>query len=302
MAHTLDGQGDRQTALKMYQRAVELFREIGDGWALTHPLCDLAWRTWDEGRLHEALALIQEHLAVFRRLRSSGAIAMALGYLTAMAITLGDFATAAQAAQEKAEMDLSGGLPLDKAYGLFSVGSVSFAQGDLAQARRQLESAHKIAREADDHGFTSDVLTLLAHLAVCEGTPDRAVALLEEGRRLGKEGESRPWLNAHILLGLGRAACSRNDFGLAARLFRESLQQIQVVRPEIPSRLEGLAQAFLGLGQAAQAATLLGAAHHLRVTMAAPILPVERPRYEATMAGLRAALSEEDHRQAWAGR
>jgi tetratricopeptide (TPR) repeat protein len=257
MAHTLDGQGDRQSAASCYQQSVEIFRDLGDQWALTHPLCDLAWRIWDEGRLHEAMALMQEYLDVFRDLRSAGAIPMALGYITNMAIVIGDFATASRAAQEKAEIDLSRGLPIDQAYGLYSVASVNFAQGNLAQSRRQLESAHKIARKSGDHSFTADIELLLARVAVSEGSPAQATTLFDTSKRSAKEGEPRPLHDAHVLLGLGQVACLSDDFSRAARLFRESLEQIRVIRPEIPGRLEGLAHACLGLGQAAQAATLL---------------------------------------------
>lgn len=300
MAHTLDGQGDRQGAARCYQQSVEIFRDLGDQWALTHPLCDLAWRIWDEGRLHEAMALMQEYLDIFRDLRSAGAIPMALGYITNMAIVLGDFATAAQTAQEKAEIDLSRGLPIDQAYGLYSVANVNLAQGNLAQARRQLESAHKIARKSGDHSFTADIELLLARVAVSEGFPKQAAMLFDTSKRLAAEGEPRPLHDAHILLGLGQVACLSDDFSRAARLFRESLEQIRVIRPEIPSRLEGLAQACLGLGDAVQAAKLLGAAHQLRVTMGAPVLPIDQPHYTATLSAIGSALSDDAFRHAWA--
>ena len=124
------------------------FRESGDQWALTHPLCDLALHTWDEGRLHEAVALIREYVAVFRQLRSVGSVPMALGYLSFMAVGIGDFAAAAQAAQEKSEIEASRGLAIDRAYGLHSIAYVHLAQGNLTLARAQLEEARPWPRTA----------------------------------------------------------------------------------------------------------------------------------------------------------
>ena len=37
---------------------------------MTHPLCDLAWRTWDQGDTRRARELMEEHLAAFRHLRT----------------------------------------------------------------------------------------------------------------------------------------------------------------------------------------------------------------------------------------
>ncbi len=300
MAHTLDGQGDRQTATGCYRQAVEIYRDLGDQWALAHPLCDLAWRTWDEGQLRKAFALIQEYLGVFRYLRSVGGIGMALEYTISMAIVMGEFETAAQVAQEKAEIERVRGLPGDQAFALFYDGQIHFAMGNLTQARRQLEMAHEIARRLNDHWFTAEILILLGRIAVRQGDPDLAVTLFEQRSQLGKEGDPRPWLDATAQLGLGQVACIRGDFMLASRLFCESLEQIQVARPEIPSRLEGLAMATLGLGDAPRAATLLGAAHHLRVSMGAPILPVDQPSTTSTLNAIRSALTAGEFRQAWA--
>jgi hypothetical protein len=83
-------------------------------------------------------------------------------------------------------------------------------------------------------------------------------------------------------------------------LYQESLALIQGSRPEIPARLEGLAQAAIGLRQAERAAKLLGAAGSLRAKIGAPILPVDRPRHDDTLAELRATLNGEDFLQAWA--
>jgi uncharacterized protein HemY len=246
-----------------------------------------------------AFDLVQEYLVVFRRLRGKGSIPMVLGYLARMAVTLGDFETAVRAAQEKLKIQQSGSLGIDKAYGLHTVGYVNLAQGHLAQARRQLESALALARASQDFGFTADTLHLLGRIAVHENHLDEAAALLEESQRLGR-GRDRPRLEEHILFTLGRLACRRNDFARAAVLFRESLDQCQDVRPKIPSCLEGLATVSLGQGRPERAAKLLGAAGRLRATMEAPVLPVDRLEYDGILAALQSAMSDEDFRRAWA--
>jgi tetratricopeptide (TPR) repeat protein len=300
MASALDGQGDRQGAARCYQQAVAIFRETGDRWALARSLSDLAWRIWDEGRLHEALALVQECLVVFRQLQAQGDVPIALKYIALMAVAVGDFETAPRAVLDEREHTLSGGLWNDAVIRLYTAGLMDFAQGRLRQARQQLESALTMARAEDDPRCAVDVLYLLGRIAVYEGLPDEATDRFEESRRWGQQANPHPIWSAQSLFGLGQVAGLRGDFAHAAALYRESLAQIQVSRPEVPARLEGLAEAAVGLNQGVRAAKLMGAAGCLRTTMGAPILPVDRPRYDETVAALRAGLSEEDFRRAWA--
>ncbi len=299
MAHTLDGQGDRRAALAAYEQSVALFRETGDRWALAHPLCDLALRTWDEGRLHEAFGLIQEYLGVFRQLRSLGSVPMALGYLTFMAVGIGDFAVAAQAAQEKAEIEAARGLPIDRAYGLRSIATVHLAQGNLAQAQALLDEAFSLSQESSDQGFVAEMLYLLGQTALYADRLDEASERLEESRRLGG-GTDHPWLETRALFVLGQVAARRQEYPSARALMQESLNQYQEVRAQIHTLLEGLAWVCVGMNQPEQAATLLGATNRLRKTMGAPLLPVDRPGYAQTLADLRAGLDDATFAAAWA--
>jgi len=75
---------------------------------------------------------------------------------------------------------------------------------------------------------------------------------------------------------------------------------VRDIRPEIPPRLEGLAQAALGQGQPERAATLLAAADHLRMAIGAPVLPVDHPGMERLRQATAAALSGAAFHRAWA--
>lgn len=295
----MDGQGDRRSAVACYQQAVDVFRETGDQWAITHPLNDLAWRTWDAGRLQQAVALGQDCLAVFRQLRSQGSVSMVLGGLSHMMAVTGDFAGAIRSVEEKSEIDFSDNLDIGRAYGLHSLAYVNFVQGHLALARQQLEEAAAIARAADNFGFTSDVVLLLGRIAACSGAADEATALFDEAQRWAANGDPASWRDAAILFSLGRVACLRNDFTRATALQLASLELVRGRRPEIPPRLEELARAALGQGQVERAATLLAAANGLRTAMGAPVLPVDRPAYQELQDAVRSALPEPDFRRAW---
>jgi predicted ATPase/transcriptional regulator with XRE-family HTH domain/predicted negative regulator of RcsB-dependent stress response len=300
MGHALDGQGNRREAAHYYQQATAISRETGDRWALSRLLTDLAWCIWDEGRLREALALMQECLAAFCQLRAQGLVLMSLKYVSLMAVAVGEYEAAARAIQDAREGVFSRGLHNDDAIRLYVMGSVDFARGHLRQARQQVEAALTMAQPAADPRFAADVMHLFGCIAVREGLPDEAAGRFQESRCWGQQASPYPIWSAQSLFGLGQVAAIRGDFAQAATLYRESLTQIQASRPEVPIRLEGLAQAAVGLGQIERAAKLLAAASHLRATMGAPILPVDQPHYDETLATVRAALREEDFNQAWA--
>ena len=133
---------------------------------------------------------------------------------------------------------------------------MDFAEGRLCQARQQWESALTMARAEDDPSFAVDVLYLLGRIAVCEGLPDEATNRFEESQRWGQQANPHPIWSAQSLFGLGQVAGLRGDYAQAVALYRESLARIQSTRPEIPARLEGLAEAAVGLDQGVRAATI----------------------------------------------
>jgi tetratricopeptide (TPR) repeat protein len=300
LAHALNAQTERQKAAHYFQQAAAIFRETGDRWALARSLSDVAWCIWDEGRLREALALMQECLAALRQLRAQGDVPVALKYLALIAVAAGDYEALARVVQEEEESAIAKGQPSDAAIRLYSMGLLNFAQGRLRQARQQAEAALTFKQAAEYPRLAADALHLLGRIAVREGLPDEAAGRFEESRRWSQQATPHPIWSAQSLFGLGQVAALRGDFAQATALYQESLALIQGSRPEIPARLEGLAQAAIGLRQAERSAKLLGAAGSLRAKIGAPILPVDRPRHDDTLAELRATLNGEDFLQAWA--
>lgn len=300
LAHALNAQTERQRAAHYFQQAAAILRETGDRWALARSLSDVAWCIWDEGRLREALALMQECLAALRQLRAQGDVPVALKYLALIAVAAGDYEALARAVQEEEESAIATGQPSDAAIRLYSMSLLDFAQGRLRQARQQAEAALTFKQAAEYPRLAADALHLLGRIAVCEGLPDEAAGRFEESRRWSQQATPHPIWSAQSLFGLGQVAALRGNFAQATALYQESLALIRGSRPEIPARLEGLAQAAIGLRQAERAAKLLGAASSLRATIGAPILPVDRPRHDDILAELRATLNGEDFLQAWA--
>ena len=203
-----------------------LFRETGDQWALTHPLCDLALRTWDAGRLHEAVALIQEYLAIFRQLRTLNGVSMALDYLSFMAVSMGDFATAARTVQEKAEIEGSRGLPM--AATLYHLGQVALYTDRLDEAAERLAESRRLSRGTDRWWLEAEALFAQGQVAARRHEYIDALALMQESLTLYQEvrpkipvrleGLAQVWLDLHrperAVTLLGAASQLRGAMGL----------------------------------------------------------------------------------------
>ncbi len=98
---------------------------------------------------------------------------------------------------------------------------------------------------------------------------------------------------------------SRADVPVAAvapAYLRESLGLRRAIsdRLGIAECLEGLATVAVGQHQPERATRLLGAAEALRQAIGAPLPPVERLAFEATMQAARAPLGEQAFATAWA--
>jgi len=101
---------------------------------------------------------------------------------------------------------------------------------------------------------------------------------------------------------LAQGAARQGDYTTARALSVRSLTLASKVgdNRDIVLYLEGLADVVAAQGESTWAARLWGSAEALRETMGTPIWPIERARYERTVAAARASLGEKAFAAAWA--
>ena len=106
---------------------------------------------------------------------------------------------------------------------------------------------------------------------------------------------------AASLLNLGAAEMQRGDHERAETLLREGLGLARDVGDKISlaEGLEYLAGTSGARGRGERAARLYGAAEVLRESLAAPLLPAERPFYERHLVASRSQLDETAWEAAW---
>jgi tetratricopeptide (TPR) repeat protein len=274
MAHICDGQGDRLTATQYYQQSVEIYNEIGDLWAITHPLCDLAWKIWDQGDIVQARKLIENYLEAFRRTRSFEGVEMALLYLASMAAAQGDFETARQAATERS-MIIRGSNHREAALAsLHGIADVEFLLGNLFEARRYLQGLIEELRPSFDSNLMRPIYILMSLVESYAGNPDLATRFLEQVTSKSgdamKDGEDLFFLlaQAHIL-------CQKGNYGRAEEIYHLCLTKQMHCLPAIPELFEHLAIVAVCTERPERAAKLFGAAEKMRETIGVVIPPVK---------------------------
>jgi DNA-binding CsgD family transcriptional regulator len=143
-------------------------------------------------------------------------------------------------------------------------------------------------------------LTHLGIIVLARGDHKRAQELCEESlairRALAYKGGC-----AQTLTILGRIALIQGAYEQATACYQESLTLRQETGEQegIATALEGLA-AVTGLqGQPVGAARLYGSAESLRTRLGAPLIPIDRPYYQQSVAAIRGQLDEPAFLKAW---
>ncbi len=206
----------------------------------------------DQGAYPHARNLLEESLAINRKLEDVSSIADSLFNLARVCfLSGGDRALARAHLAESFALHKTLGDKESIAYCLYLSGRLELEEGDITSARSLVEQAVALFQEMKQQHGTALSTSTLARVVAAQGDDARARALSEESIRLAIKADDK--LN-------------------------------------IASGMEGLAGIVEAQGKYAWAARLWGAAEALREAIDAPLPPVERPSYEQAVAEARAHL------------
>jgi tetratricopeptide (TPR) repeat protein len=163
------------------------------------------------------------------------------------------------------------------------------------------EEALALAREMEDSSSTATLMTVLGLIYFAEGHYEDANSHFQEGHDLCFQLGQR-WERNITLYGLGSVARELGDFTRSRALLCEAVQQYVALNAKWELSIQLNALAFLALreGHFEHAATLLGAAEHLREVMGHHLLGSQIAEYERYLAELRASLEAQTLERAWA--
>jgi predicted ATPase/two-component SAPR family response regulator len=246
-------QCDYAPAVRRCEAALRLYRELDDARGIAGALQVLGSVSREQGRYARAMELHAESLAVAEALDDRWGVASAHSYLA--------FA--------------------------------SWLQRDFARAAEEASLALAASRELGDIEGAAWALISLGTVARYQGEIERAALLLTESQALSEGIGFREGL-AWSAEQLGLLAAVDGD-PAAITMLRRSLELHTELRDRwrMSSVLEDLAAIALALGQARQAARLLGAAEAIRDAIGTVIAPCEQPQHLQTLAAVRSALGED---------
>jgi tetratricopeptide (TPR) repeat protein len=216
-------QRDLAAGIAACTEAVQLAERMGDRQALAESVYNLAFPTWQQGRLDEAGRLADRSQQLFTDLGDSNGTGRALWLHGILAMMTGELDTAERLLTESVAHHRASPATFELGWSLRMLGRTLLLQGRAAAAREQLEEGLRLFAPAGDVSAILLHLADFATLASLEDDPERELRLAGALRRLRRltgidlvdhpvnavlglaETEARPDLNAEQLLAEGAA-------------------------------------------------------------------------------------------------
>jgi tetratricopeptide (TPR) repeat protein len=301
---------DPKGAAPLFEESLALRRAIGDPGEIARSLNDLGSLAYRRGEFDLAHHYYTECVSLHQQSGRTAAVVNGLLNLGLVTLPKGEY--------EASERCFAAGLQVARELGdgehaseaLKSLGLLAYHRADFAAARACWEEQLHLLEERKDLPGVADALASLGQVARRLGEDAAARRLGEESlamaRATGQTGAIE-----HASRALAATLSEQGASDLAEALYRTSIRLLRGCFEPHPRRkfgprhwitecFEGLAPLLLARGWGEPAARLLGAAEGIRQGMQYPVLEVDRPEYDRSIAAVRAALGDEAFAAAWA--
>jgi non-specific serine/threonine protein kinase len=215
----------------------------------------------NQGDYAKQSEILEESLALYRKLGDKRGIAQSINNLGSIAYFQGEYEQAAKLYGESLDLRRELGDKWGVANSLNNLGGVAFSQGDYEQAEILHSESLALRREVKDKRGISMSLNNLGEVAQQKGEYERVAALYAESLLIREElGDN--FFTISSLHNLGEVACKLEDYERAGRLF--------------------------------------GAAEALREKIGAPFSNDKRANFDSCVSAIRSALNQKNFELVWA--
>ena len=232
----------------------------------------LAYRMGD---FTHARVLLEESLALFRRVEDRRGIAAALGNLGHIPAAQGQFTDARDLYAEALALWRAEGNEAGAAYSLIGLGNVAASVGEMTAAQKHYEEALALFRRSGDVGGELLILGNLGACALMQNDGPLAMAYTEQALALCQQLQ-RVEGEAMYLPILGAASELAGDMARARQCYRQALQVSLRLgdKRTLAATLETLAAYYLRAEDYPQAARFYGCTDtgHARIAMSRSLL------------------------------
>ncbi len=211
-----------QEAIPLYQRALEIARQLGDEQAQAGILNNLGLVQYETGDLVSARPNLEQALQLARQQGNRGRVGRVRHNLGSLAWSQGrladaerDFSAALEICRERSDR-------VGEAETLSSLGITWEAQGRWEEATKAYRQALKVLQKVGDHHGQAQVLTNLGNVAWLRNRYDEAVHYYESGLAVARSlGDAQ--LEGSLLGGLGDVYRSMGRMAEAEETLRQAL-------------------------------------------------------------------------------
>ena len=220
------GRGDYDEAARLYQRALDIFKRLGDQARMAASYHNLGMLAQNRGDYDQAARLYERALDIFKRLGDQASMATSYGQLGILAQERGDYDEAARQYQRALDMFERLGDQASMATSYHELGILAQERGDYDQAARHYQTALDIKERLGDQAGMTTSYHQLGILAHHRRDYDQAArhyqTALDISERLGDQaGMARGYHQ------LGMLAQERGDYDQAARQYQRALDMFE---------------------------------------------------------------------------
>jgi len=238
--------------------------------------------------------LLEQSLALFRRMGDAAGISKVLGTQGNLARGRGHYVEATRLYSES--LDTARGLEqsFEAAALLESIASVAYMQGDREKAFTLYEESLAIRRPLGDQRGIAQALNGLGAVAFTQGDYAKSQALFTESLAIRHELHDQHGI-AQALHNLAQSMRYQGQHRGAIPLFRDALARHWQLgeKDSLAYDFESIAYLSAHFGEPERAARLWGAAQRLREAMGSPLPPSDAPVYEGEVAAARRASGDD---------
>jgi predicted ATPase/DNA-binding SARP family transcriptional activator len=172
-------QGDYPTAFDSFERALELWRQLGARNGEARMLTSMGWLAWRQCRYADARRLSVEGLSLHQALGDERGAAQALNNLGWLALFEGDDVEAERRLTECVAIRRRLADRRNIAFALGALGWAIGRQGEIARARLLIDEALSLFREIGEKQLYAFTMRVAAEMALAENRPTDARVMLE---------------------------------------------------------------------------------------------------------------------------
>ena len=176
----------------MFEKSLDLFRQLGDLYHIAIILLHLGWKSRDQGDFQKARLCYIQRLMIDEELKFREGIAETLLHMGELSIHEGDYDHAEQFLQNSLLVSREYGLKLDERFAYHQLGILALHRKDYRLAARYFNDDYRLSHGTSEKMTSFELLYGLAAVSAGMNEPERAARLYGATQTIFKKSPDMP--------------------------------------------------------------------------------------------------------------